>query len=193
MIAEHVTNGEKHAITHARIRYKRIPPMAHDDAKEALLRFKEVYDRHGITFWLVFGTLLGAVRDGDFIPWDTDIDLACYWTDLEKICVALDELQVMGFQVIMATEDDGFFEVQWKGIYIHVGVMRLFRGTMWQYAWACERHDYFSKLKTIPFLGTTFLIPQDAEAYLREHYSGERWKTPDPSYKQARIFKVKRG
>lgn len=32
--------------------------------------------RHGIDFWLDAGTLLGAVRHGNLVPWDYDVDLA---------------------------------------------------------------------------------------------------------------------
>ena len=31
-----------------------------------------------ITYWLCHGTLLGLIRDGQLIPWDHDIDFACW-------------------------------------------------------------------------------------------------------------------
>lgn len=37
-----------------------------------------------ITFWLDFGSLLGAVRDGKIIPWDYDIDLGILLSDIDK-------------------------------------------------------------------------------------------------------------
>lgn len=39
---------------------------------------KEVLENNNITFWLEYGTLLGIIRDNDFIPWETDIDLGCW-------------------------------------------------------------------------------------------------------------------
>lgn len=36
----------------------------------------EVFDKHGVRFFLVYGALLGHYRDGDFLPGDDDIDLA---------------------------------------------------------------------------------------------------------------------
>ncbi len=66
-----------------------------------LRQVKEVLDKHNIEFWLECGTLLGAVRNGKFIPWEHDIDLGAWqekMTDVIKTSI-LKELCSRNFAV----------------------------------------------------------------------------------------------
>lgn len=72
-----------------------------DDALINLLReVKEVLDKYGIEFWLGGGTLLGAVRNGKVIPWEHDVDLDTWDTNLSSEVKRLvaKELSDKGFE-----------------------------------------------------------------------------------------------
>ncbi len=50
-----------------------------------LKAFAEYCDAHQLRYYIVAGTLLGAVRHGGFIPWDDDIDVSMPRPDYEKL------------------------------------------------------------------------------------------------------------
>ncbi len=71
------------------------------EKKEDLIRIKKILDKHNIEFWLDCGTLLGAVRDGKFIPWDSDADLGVWKKDLKKLIFVCHELQKDGYKITL--------------------------------------------------------------------------------------------
>lgn len=70
-----------------------------DQAFRDLQRFKKFTDSIGVKFWLDWGTILGAVRNGKFIPWEGDIDLGMMKEDLEKIKRNKSKLESIDFKL----------------------------------------------------------------------------------------------
>ena len=60
-----------------------------DKAKKVMLKLLIEFDRickkHNLTYWIDYGTLLGAVRHKGFIPWDDDIDVSMPREDHNKL------------------------------------------------------------------------------------------------------------
>lgn len=74
---------------------------------EVLSVIDSICKKHNIPYWADWGTLLGAVRHGGFIPWDDDLDISMKRKDYEYFMkIAKNELPE-GFCVInYATHED---------------------------------------------------------------------------------------
>ncbi len=51
----------------------------------ALMELRRISERHSIRYFLAQGTLIGAAREGGFIPWDDDIDVLVPDGDLRRL------------------------------------------------------------------------------------------------------------
>ena len=74
--------------------------------------------KYDISYYADGGTLLGAVRDGNFIPWDDDMDIMMLRKDFEVFTkVVQDELpDELSFLSLSIKEDFySFFSTVWKG------------------------------------------------------------------------------
>lgn len=75
---------------------------------EVLLAIDRVCERSGITYFLMSGSALGALRHGGFIPWDDDVDVGMLREDYERFLeVAPAELPA-GLSVHTAADTPGY-------------------------------------------------------------------------------------
>ena len=57
---------------------------AHRINRILMRKLHSVCEEYGITYYYDSGSLIGAVRHKDFIPWDDDIDIAFTREELRK-------------------------------------------------------------------------------------------------------------
>lgn len=71
--------------------------------EEAIITFDKIVKSEHSSYWLFWGTLLGAYRDKGFIKHDTDIDIGMFDTDIKNAII--DKMIEKGFQVLKVVVD----------------------------------------------------------------------------------------
>lgn len=83
---------------------------------ELLLETDRICRRHHINYYLLFGSLLGAVRHGGFIPWDDDMDIGLLRPDYDRLLAVLEtELDETRY-VLQTAENDAGLSVPYAKI-----------------------------------------------------------------------------
>ena len=80
--------------------------------KRLLVMFKkviEIMDKNEIEWWAAYGTAIGAVRHGGFIPWDDDLDIHVRYTDLPRLFDLKDEFEKAGITILRMKDDLGYY------------------------------------------------------------------------------------
>jgi lipopolysaccharide cholinephosphotransferase len=144
-------------------------------AKRILFDFSDLLIAHGVPHFLAYGTLLGAVRDGDFIQYDTDIDVGSfveYADTVRNICrsPSFDELGLK-----WGRDCHGVISIWRDSEYLD---LYLFEETPNDYSGPTHRIEKFqlqNGFSQIEFLGRSFNTVLDPEADLRWRY-GDDWQ-----------------
>lgn len=159
-----------------------IPPMDIGDAEKFLLEAKQIFDDHGVVFFLRQGTCLGAYRDNSLIPWDDDLDLGSI-IDMHGFTDEQVDPVVEAFRA-----NDCYVDVLRDGLYTDVRIMkykiridwqcyRVVKGTIAHYPGVPFPISLFEQFEEAELLGTTFRVPSPPEQYLTYKY-GPDWRTP---------------
>ena len=145
-------------------------------ATKNLLAVKKILDSNNTRFGLIFGTLLGAVREASFIKHDEDIDLFVLEEDKEKLFNCLHSIIDEGFQVcrydkklLSIIRDDEYIDFYFfrEGYFFY---RTCFFGTTY-------RKKYLEETRDFMFLDNIFQVPKDTNKFLKILY-GPEWRIP---------------
>ncbi|XP_002734292.1 ribitol 5-phosphate transferase FKRP-like [Saccoglossus kowalevskii] len=174
------------------------PPCCIRNLRETVKHVFEILDNAGVRYWLEGGSLLGAARNGDIIPWDYDVDIGIYRDDFRK-CHQLKNVRngvpftdAEGFVWEKATEGD-FYRVQYSNInHVHVDVYPFYskNGIMTKDTWMkSHRQDtefpehFLQPLTRIEFAGLQASAPNHVKEFLEFKFGSgviENPQYPDP-------------
>lgn len=146
-------------------------------AKENLLLFREIATRNNLFFGLAYGTLLGAIREHDFISHDEDIDLYIFKKDLELFKSMLWELRENGFELIRYDRREGLLSIMRKGEYIDFYIFSKLCEGFYETLGSPMPAPYLEDVKLYEFQGQQFYAAHHAEECMAFLY-GSTWKTP---------------
>ena len=162
------------------ITYETISPISNSEAKELLELTKLLFAQKGLKFSLIFGTLLGAVRDHSVIKGDEDVDV--FVESEEELRNILPFLQENGLCLCRIYEHELYsFRVRGGEFYIDIYIKRPVSGIWgYRYCYLCKfilPKKLISRFSPIAFLGNTYLAPRKPERFL-EFWYGESWRVP---------------
>ena len=73
--------------------------MKEEDAIKVLQDINRILGIQEIRYWIDAGLLLGAVRDGKIIPWDTDIDFGILYGDTRELLQRISAFKRGGYTI----------------------------------------------------------------------------------------------
>ena len=144
-------------------------------ARKNLLVIRDILEKTDIRWGLIFGTLLGAIREKNFIKHDEDVDIYIFKEDEQKLIDLLWELKNRGFNVVRFA-NNSLLSIVRNNEYID---FYLFRKTL--FGRRCLNYYvpgvYFSSHEIIDLFNKKFPTLSKPREYLVFQY-GKDWETP---------------
>lgn len=155
-----------------------------DQMIENLKIFSIYLDKIDINWGPAFGTLIGIVRNDDFLPWSPCFDIYVLKEDEERFKDVLWLLQEVGFNLVRY-ERRGLYYLERKGEYLKIFVLHKISSDVRHTGGSDFIHEkYLQNTTKWNFKGIDFNVPQELDEYLTFQY-GE-WTTP----KQTVFYKL---
>lgn len=99
-----------------------------------LLKVHELCDQKQIQYYIIGGTLIGAIRHGGFIPWDDDIDIGLPRADYERLLKVAPEIGE-GYKISHSENDPGYIYTYAKCYDINTTITELTVSPFTRGAW----------------------------------------------------------
>lgn len=157
--------------------YEGVKVMNKEIGRENLLLFKRLADKAGLKFGLAYGTLLGAIREHDFIPHDEDIDLWIMDEQLETFKDLLWDLKEQGFNVIRFDRRNSLCSIMRDGEYMDIYIFRPLCKGVREFNGEAILEKYLTNVEEIEFQGEKFMAAKEAADFCLFEY-GASWQTP---------------
>ena len=158
--------------------YPGVKQINKEIAEKNLIDLKHVLDKFDIKFLLIAGTLLGAVRDHDFISHDEDVDLAFLEEDKTKLFECLPVILDCGFE-IARYDSRGLLSLIREGEYIDLYFFRKMNdepNIRTCSGWLLLE-NFLTNTTKFRFKGEIYNIPLEYTEFLKYEY-GDTWMEP---------------
>ena len=179
-----MVNGSPFDYPEENLTHDNIRPITEEEASSILELTKKLFEKKGITFFLFWGTLLGAVRDKGVIPGDEDVD--CCIMDEEALVSNIPYFYERGLKIIRHLPGRLYSFRSNDNCYIDFYVVRPLHHSLWS-LWCYHvgnkvmEKKYFRKFKEYDFLGGKYLVPENEEAMVERMY-GKTWRVPQKGH-----------
>lgn len=156
-------------------------PSDYQRIADGLKAIVDVLEREGIPYILEGGTLLGAIREGRFLPWDKDVGIAVPSESFyEKMDLILSRLGELGFTPGYRDDAFGNCKVNITRDETRYEILGWFaRGSWRRQARYRMPRRFLEERRIIRFYNYDFYVPQEDGKYLRHFYGN--WKVPKKS------------
>lgn len=173
---------------------KAAPAFTQAQARATLQDVGHLMQRSQIPWYIVSGTFLGAVREGDFLAHDYDIDIGVHAEDFDpaeflaglradpQFClVRVDDYVDLSGDELAPRRAPALYKITHKtGVEVDIFLHYSQDGQRWH---GSARHRWWNvNFATTPYeiAGLTVMGPSDADTYLRENYGD--WRTPKTAF-----------
>lgn len=167
------------------ISYQNTRPITVEEARGLLQLTQKLFDKKEIKVYLVYGTLLGAVRDKGLIKGDEDVDV--YVENEKGLYDNLPFFYENGLKLCRFVKGRIYSFKSINDSYIDVYIKRPFRFSLWK-LWCYSLSGVavpkkiFRNTTEIEFLGVRCLCVNPPEKLLELLY-GKTWRTPIRGHK----------